>query len=166
MSVRVTRNGKHIIGDTTDAAFPGNAIIGKKDGVALNAGEVGETISVSASSASLTTSQTSFATLALTAGVWMIYGRFTFSVTSTTGSGYVTAAISTNSSSEDANATNVYQYYPGTLGTALGHRLCIVPRYVNISISTNYFLVCNQGGWGTFTGTVATDSFLRAVRIA
>lgn len=178
-SVRVTRNGKHIIGDTTDAAFPGNAIIGKKDGVALNAGEVGEKITWTTpptdQTATTTEADWTNAVLPLTSGVWLVQASVM---------GLITTASAANANAAlqikitDTSNVVVQQMdksmYAGTLSTVTGVSMIGNVNFsfvANVSTSTSYKIRIKKteaGGTATVQVYNSSTEFSQffAIRIA
>ncbi len=122
-------------------------IVGKSDGVAISTGDAGEQI-IETQTAALGASDAyvAIATVTPTAGVFMISGDGVLTTGGTTAASRVIFCISTGNTScdtftamntvvEDGQASALFPVN-ATIERAVG------PRYVNISGTTPYYLVC------------------------
>jgi len=158
MTTRVTRNGKHIIGDTTDAAFPGNAIVGKKDGVAVDAGFIGQKITGTAYATSLSNgARVKGADIPLTAGNWLVFMDIGASGSLTGNRTYVEIASDTSGTINYARADTV------VVPTASAEVTFPLTAFITLAGSATIYgnVLCLFSGTG-----VATASNIYAIRIA
>jgi len=187
--VSATASGVWTVGDTTNTAFPGNNIVGKKDAVAVAAGYVGEKKSVYNQTAThygatatgagtvvtttglgiLQTSSTVPIKITLTPGLWQIKAKCevtqTSKVSTSTGITLFQLSISTNTTATTAGSgfernSNRAIVGDATNGTNFD---MIVSVIENINTGADYFLVQNTQGSGT--GMIINNVCMEAVRM-
>lgn len=142
-------------------------IPGRTDGATVPSGYPGETltnapgVAVSVAGSGVGTNVTS---ITLTPGVWLVNGSILATASAVTGGSWTQCFISTNNDGTlDANGTGAQ--IPLTASPTSNMTVAAVPRYFNISANTTVFLV-GAVAYSTYTGTYATSSRIRAIRIA
>ncbi len=131
-------------------------ITGGTAGTAVGSGLVGQILSANATGVSVGTSPGNITSLAVTAGVWLIFGCASSNAGGTPA--YVQLAINTTSASYSGVTEGISNgWYADPAGQGTGFLMVTA----NLSGTTTYYLVASCG-----SGTAATGGSLRAVRIA
>ncbi len=137
---------------TTTGSGAGSGIT---NGVASAAGQIGENISSTYSGVSIGTGGTQAATIAITAGVWIISANFTYG--SGTNSSLIGAISLTTANATPivvgANATSI-------VSATIGNYLCFPAFPYTVGSTTNIFL----NGF-TGSGSLSTTGILTATRV-
>jgi hypothetical protein len=136
---------------------------GLTTGATIGAGYVGERISTSPSNVTLTTANVVYnaATLSLTAGVWMVFGKVSFGTAGTTQVQCI-AGISETS----ATLANTHIVIDNSTGIANARHLHPAPYYVNTNASKTMYLLARSDFTGTAPSTDGVSTLFYAVRIA
>lgn len=133
---------------TGPVAFPNGTtggFLGKTDGIAVAAGEIGELIEDSSISttALVTATTANIASITLTPGVWQIFGQGYIDALAGTTLNRCRVSISSISATDDFSHIDIDYITVSDEDLALTN-----DRYVNISSSTTYYLT----GYSNFTG--------------
>lgn len=149
------------VGATFPLSVSARTVLGDTSGTAVPVGAIGERLSATISNITLTTTGVPYtaATLNLTAGNWLVFGKSFVSVAGTSKS-YVDASISLTAATHD---TPTLVRDSGSNNT-LSSYLNISPKYVSSSSSVSVYMVVESGFTGTSPTTVNTNSQLFAIR--
>lgn len=140
----------------------GGIVLGQTSGATVAAGNLGQHVTVTASAVSITTSATSqnVASLALTAGIWLVEGVVQLVPAGSTTTTTRNFSISTTSATPGPFQAGIT--LNSAVAAGLGDTDGTPPVYINTTGQTVY-LVANV----TFaTSTMSSNAFIRAIRIA
>lgn len=136
-------------------------LVGVTDGSNAPAGQLGEYLTNSTLTTSVTNAVAANATsIPLGAGDWDVQGSVRFNPAGTTVVSLLQASISTSSATSGGLGAAVISQ--GTLGTGTQQILATPVTRISISASTTVYVVCNQG---FTTSTMTADGFIRARRV-
>jgi hypothetical protein len=139
--------------------YQAGAAPGSISGTAVAAGKVGEQIFNSGSAISVGSGSNTVTSIVLTPGVWLISAGVQNN--GVAGNNYLVGAISLTNNSL-AGTTYGIDKFLGAVQNANGVGQVTIPnKYVNITVSTQYFLVANLPA-----ATSACDGSISGVRIA
>ncbi len=140
-----------------------NGIIGVTSGAVGAAGVVGELMSNSASTVSISTATAkTIASITLTAGEWDIWGTLTFSPSSTLTN--VIVAINTTTDAlpvTDVGTSTAYTQYATAFTVAAGQSIPSRMASVSVSGSTAYYLIAQAN----FASTATANGLIMARRV-
>lgn len=140
---------------TFDSATHG--IVGASGTSAAAAGNVGEVLSASASSVSITTSVANITSLSVTAGVWIIFGTSSDNGTAN-GNVFIEIGISANSASFTGTTDGINSAF---LTVSNGNGGGTITRVINQSTTATWYLVGTHSN-----GATNVSGSLKALRIA
>jgi len=136
------------------------SIKGRVDGVAVEAGSVGEKITGTILNPTLTAAATANAgSIVLTAGVWMIYGKVVISAAGTSKSYHVSSISATTATEDDETYSNIQS----DLNTVTS--IVCNPKHVNTTGAT-YYLTVRTSFTGTAPTVTSAKTTFYAIRIA
>lgn len=131
-------------------------------GNTIASGCVGETITASLSDVSLNAlSDFTCGTLSLTAGKWQVYAKLAFGTAGTTQTNCIASISLTAATHNQKTAVRDL-----TTGIASARYISPMPLVVNISTTTNVYLIGSSASTGTAPSTQSSASDFYAVRIA
>jgi hypothetical protein len=166
----ISTTGAWAIGDPANAAFPGNNIVGRKDGTTVAAGYVGERVAFDFLSPAIGTATTAINIYSKTlqAGVWLVFGGVSLFAGTTAIAGtdnYLLMSIGTTSAT--LNTANRSAFSGPPTGVS-AERTAKITSAININSATTVYIVgshnlttTGDAGWSNNYGA---DVF--AIRIA
>jgi len=153
---------------TTGATFTGAitpsttaGIVGTTLGDNVNAGSIGEYVTATSGSVSLTTvTNANISFITLTAGDWDVWGAFNYSAAATTTTSSIQAGISSVSAGLPANPLSFFSN--GTFPTNTTQQHAVPQQRFSLSTTTTIYLVATA----TFaTSTATAQGFIAARRV-